>query len=216
MRIDRKIISTRFACDLAACKGACCTFPGGSGAPVLPDEQDVLREAWETVKKDVPRAHRQEVEAHGLFDHDGEDITLRCVDDRACVFVRYDGTVAKCAIQQAYFEKAFHWPKPLSCHLFPIRVRGKKRDQLRFETFSECAPAFEHGEEQGVSLIEFLKEPLERGFGAPFYEGLRRHAEEVHGNANGAEASRSGAEASRSGAEASRSGAEGSAGGETD
>lgn len=178
MRIDSKIISTRFACDLASCKGACCTFPGGSGAPVLPEEQETLLQAWEAVSSRVPEAHRDEVRRLGLFVHDGQEMTLRCHDDRACVFVFYDGDVAKCAIQQAHFEGEFHWPKPESCHLFPVRVRGKKRDQLRFETFSECAPAFAAGEAQDVSLVEFLKEPLRRVFGDAFYVGLLRHREE--------------------------------------
>ena len=179
MRIDRKIISTQFACDLAAFKGACCTFPGGSVAPVLQEEVDILLKAWETVKDRVPDAHRDDVEKMGLFVHDGEDLTLRCHDDRACVFVFFEGDVAKCAIQQDHFEGGFPWPKPESCHLFPIRVRGKKRNQLRFETFSECAPAFTAGETQGMPLIEFLKEPLRRAFGDAFYVGLHRHRSEV-------------------------------------
>jgi len=179
-------LTTSFACDLHACKGACCTFPGGSGAPVLPEEQETLLNAWQAVSHRVPVAHRDEVRRHGLFVHDGEELTLRCHDDRACVFVFYDEDVAKCAIQQAHVEKAFHWPKPLSCHLFPVRVRGKKRDRLRFETFSECAPAFSAGEEQGVSLVEFLREPLQRAFGDPFYVGLLRHRAEMTDTDGGA------------------------------
>ncbi|MDT8322785.1 MAG: DUF3109 family protein [Bacteroidota bacterium] len=179
MRIDSKILSTRFACDLAACKGACCTFPGGSGAPVLAEETETLRQAWKEVSHRVPEAHRDEVRRLGLFVHDGEELTLRCHDDRACVFVFYDGDVAKCAIQQAFHEGTFHWPKPESCHLFPIRVRGRKRDQLRFETFSECAPAFTVGEAEKLPLVAFLKDALRRAFGDAFYVGLLRHTEEM-------------------------------------
>ena len=179
MRIDQKIISTKFACDLDACKGACCTFPGGSGAPVLPEEEEILLEAWDRVSYRVPDSHREEVRENGLFEHDGEELTLRCVDDRACVFVFFDHDVAKCAIQQEYQEGKYHWPKPESCHLFPVRVRGKRRDQLRFETFSECAPAFVTGRDQDVSLVDFLEEALSRAFGAGFYAGLRRHRDDI-------------------------------------
>lgn len=145
---------------------------------MLPEERETLQAAWDAVSHRVPAVHRDEVRRFGLFVHDGEELTLRCHDDRACVFVFYDGDVAKCAIQQAYFENSFHWPKPESCHLFPVRVRGKKRDRLRFETFSECAPAFVAGEKQEISLIEFLREPLRRAFGDAFYVGLLRHREE--------------------------------------
>jgi hypothetical protein len=102
--------------------------------------------------------------------------------------VFFDQDVAKCAIQQEFQEGRFHWPKPLSCHLFPVRVRGKQRDQLRFETFSECSPAFVAGRAEGVSLVDFLEEPLTRAFGEEFYSGLRRHRDDVlsgNGDAHG-------------------------------
>ena len=172
--IDSRIFSTKFACDLPSCKGACCTFPGGLGAPVLPEETEQLQLAFAELKDRLPAEHVAVVLAYGLFEHHQNTIHLRCFDRRACVFVSYDGPIAKCAIQQAYYEGAFSWIKPVSCHLFPVRVDGKQRDRLRFEEFSECAPALVEGQRTDVHLLDFLEPALTRAFGADFYSSLPR------------------------------------------
>ena len=171
--IDSRIFSTQFACDLLVCKGACCTFPGGLGAPVLPEETEVLQKAYSALKQNLPHEHVAVVEEYGLFEHHQGTIHLRCHDQRACVFVTYDGTIAKCAIQQAYFQSAFDWEKPISCHLFPVRVHGKNRDRLHFEEFSECRSALVEGEKTGTRLVDFLEPALTRAFGPAFSASLR-------------------------------------------
>lgn len=185
LRIERSIITTRFACDLAACKGACCTFPGGSGPPVTEDELPLIRKAWDAVRDLIPSIHREEGERHGLIVDDGEELTIRCHDDRACVFVMYEGEVAICSIQKLHNEGRFHWPKPLSCHLFPIRVRGRKRDQLHFERFSECAPAIEAGQRENISLVEFLEVPIKRAFGDDTYAEMKQRSDDAIGVGKG-------------------------------
>jgi hypothetical protein len=175
--IDSRIFSTKFACDLSVCKGACCTFPGGLGAPVLPEETEVLKKAYGSLKDRLPVEHVDVVEKFGLFEHHHGTIHLRCHDQRACVFVAYDGAIAKCAIQQAFFEGAFEWEKPVSCHLFPVRVQGKNRDRLHFEEFSECRPAHIEGERNGTRLVDFLEPALTRAFGPEFSSSLRNHSD---------------------------------------
>ncbi len=182
LRVDQNIISTRFACDLAACKGACCTFPGGSGPPVAEDEIPILENAWEAVRDLVPGMHRQEGDRLGLFVQDGEDLTIRCYDHRACLFVMYEKDVAVCSIQKLHQEGQFDWPKPLSCHLFPIRVRGRRHDQLRYEQFSECAPALEAGAEADLPLVDFLETPLKRAFGDGIFTELKKRSDAFHQN----------------------------------
>ncbi len=185
MRIDRSIISTRFACDLAACKGACCTFPGGSGPPVHEDEIPIIEEAWKAVRPLLPAEHRREGDLYGLIVEDGEDLTLRCYDDRACIFVTYENDVAVCSIQRLHQQGRFDWPKPLSCHLFPIRIRGQRNAQLRLEHFGECAPAFAAGERDDVPLVEFLETPLRRAFGDGIYGELKARSDAHRQNGGG-------------------------------
>jgi len=180
LRVDHKIISTRFACDLAACKGACCTFPGGSGPPVSEEEVPILERAWEAVRDLIPGLHRQEGERLGLIVPDGEDLTIRCYDQRACLFVMYEKDVAICSIQKLHQDGKFDWPKPLSCHLFPIRVRGRRNDQLRYEEFSECAPALESGARDDIPLVDFLEGPLKRAFGAGLFSELKARSDDFH------------------------------------
>ncbi|MBR9978753.1 MAG: DUF3109 family protein [Bacteroidetes bacterium] len=178
LRIDETIISTRFACDLSACKGACCTFPGGSGAPVSLEEIPILKEAWKAVHDMLPAEHRREGETLGLFVRDGEDMTLRCYDDRACVFVMYEGPVALCSIQKLHQEAGFSWPKPLSCHLFPIRIRRRgSAAQLRLQHFRECEPGYAAGEELDVNLVDFLEVPLKRAFGGGVFTELKERSD---------------------------------------
>jgi len=176
MRIDEKIFTTRFACNLQACKGACCTFPGGAGPPVSASELPMLERAFDLVKHVLPVQHRRLVELDGLCAYENASMTIRCYDDRACVFVVYDQGIALCSIQQAWQRGDFPWPKPLSCHLFPIRIKGKHRDHLRFERFSECDPAFDEGDSQGIPLVDFLSQPLIRALGEAGFLELKQRS----------------------------------------
>lgn len=177
--IDDTIIGTHFACDLLRCKGACCTFPGGSGAPLLEEEIPILERAYPIVKHLLPREHVAVIEAEGVAGGRPGDRWVRCLNDEACVFVMYDGDIAKCAIQHAYYQGQFDWEKPQSCHLFPIRVSGAARNILRMESFSECEPAFERGDAENIKLVDFVHGALQRSFGPALVSALRREAQTV-------------------------------------
>lgn len=142
------------------------------------EEIPLIREAWGQVQEMIPESHREAGSRLGLIVQDDEDLTIRCIDDRACLFVTYEGDVAVCSIQKLHQSGRFRWPKPLSCHLFPIRVRGKKRDQLHFEHFSECAPAREAGECEETLLVDFLQDALTRAYGREFASALSARARE--------------------------------------
>jgi hypothetical protein len=88
-----------------------------------------------------------------------------------CVLVYYDSEIAKCALERAYFEGKSDFRKPISCHLFPIRVRGEK---LVYEEFSVCTPALNHGINENLLMYEFLKDSIIRRFGKEFYDNLEK------------------------------------------
>jgi hypothetical protein len=140
------------------------------------DEVAVLHEAFAAVKNSLPAEHRAVAERDGLFLRHGERLTLRCVDERACVFVMYDGEIAKCAIQHAHAAGAFPWVKPRSCYLFPIRMRRNGYTVLEYEQFSECRPALERGKREDIPLIDFLEKPLRREIGDEWFDRMRREA----------------------------------------
>ena len=170
--ISDDIAHARFACHLTACKGACCVV-GEAGAPVEHNELPVLNRAWNLLKGEVRPEAVAAVQVKGLVTKKSEGFELSCVGDAECVFVQYDTAgVAKCAIQKAYYEGRFNWEKPLSCHLFPIRITSiGQYDYLNFEFVPEiCSPAVQHGKEQNVYLAEYLSQPLVRKYGQEWYD----------------------------------------------
>lgn len=179
--VDERIATTAFCCDLAACRGGCCTLPGGSGAPLRDDEVAHVLGVVDVVADQLPARSLEEIRRGGAVDGSPGDHTVRCVDDKDCVFVYYDGAVAKCAIEKAWKEGKTDFRKPISCHLFPIRVSNFGGTYLYYEKFSECAPALVHGASTGVRVYELAKEALVRAFGEEWYNSLDEWAKEHAG-----------------------------------
>jgi hypothetical protein len=164
-----EIAETQFHCDLEKCKGACCTLESEFGAPLTEEEVKILADILPIVKKYLPEEHVQEIEEFGFhIIKSGEPMT-QTVGRKACVFVYFEREIAKCAIEKAYFNGEIDFRKPISCHLFPIRVSRFGDDVLRYEKFSECHPALENGREKQITIAEFCKESLKRMYGHNWY-----------------------------------------------
>lgn len=175
--IDENIPRTRFACDLERCKGACCTMPGQRGAPLLDEEVEEIEKAYPIVKKYLSFRHNDTIEERGLIQGRNGDHTTQVIDRRACVFAIFENDIAKCAFEKAYQNHEISWHKPLSCHLFPIRVAPGSPERLRFEEIAECRPALERGAKEQVLLTEFLRSPLRRAYGEQWYEEFSAHCQ---------------------------------------
>lgn len=163
--IDDNIVSTYFACNLKKCKGACCTFPGEYGAPLLDEEIAVIESCLEEAKKHLSRRSIKVLERDSFYSGKPGKYTTVCIDKRDCVFVYYEGDIALCALEKAYNEGKTRFKKPLSCHLFPIRVGNFGGKYMYYEKIDECTPALENGKINKISMINFLTEPLERFLG---------------------------------------------------
>ena len=180
VEIDNKIISTdlfskKFVCDLNACKGACC-IEGDGGAPLKLDEVEQIKANYEAIKPFMAMQGRNVVEKKGVsyIDANGENAT-NLVNNKECVFVYFDDTnTAKCSIEKAFRNGAIPFNKPISCHLYPIRVKEFDNYQaLNFEEWKICEPACECGSKLDIPVYRFLKEPIIRAFGENFYEELQ-------------------------------------------
>lgn len=171
--VHPSVAETKFACDLERCKGACCTFPGGRGAPLRDEEVAELQRAYPVVEAYLPERHRYTIERNGMVEGSPGNYATQCVEGAACVFVLYDGAVAKCAIEQAFLEGRIGWRKPESCHLFPIR-RSRDGKSIHFEYFHECEPALERGRRENIGVHAFSDAPLTRVFGREWTERLRQ------------------------------------------
>jgi hypothetical protein len=178
--IDGEVPGVRFACDLARCQGACCTIPGGFGAPLLPEEPAEIERAFGVVRAYLPEEHLFEIERGGLVVGSLASPATPCYDDRACVYVTYDRGVAKCSFERAFLAGETVWRKPLSCHLFPLRAERGIRHRLRFEFIHECMPAIQRGRSEDIHLWRFLGDPLIRAYGPAWYARFVRHCERDH------------------------------------
>lgn len=180
--LSEEIATARFSCDLGRCKGACCVV-GDAGAPVSKRERPVLRKAYRQLRDELNPRAVETVEERGLIQGDSDSgYELSCVDDKECVFVTYNKQgIAQCAIQKAYEEGRFKWEKPISCHLFPIRLkRITNFDYANFEYFPTlCSAGCEQGEREGIWLSEFLKKPLIRRYGKAWYADFEKACEKV-------------------------------------
>jgi hypothetical protein len=179
VEIGDKVVSTqifekKFVCDLAACKGACC-IEGDAGAPLTVEEVSILEDDLEAIKPYMREEGLKAIDEQGVFymDQDNEPVTT-LVNGAECAFVFFDDQgITKCSIEQAHKEGKTDFKKPISCHLYPIRV--KQFDDfkaLNYDKWDICSPACACGDELNVPVYKFLKEPIIRAFGAPFFDEL--------------------------------------------
>jgi len=191
LQIEDKIISLdvieqKFLCDIRQCLGECC-IDGDSGAPLEKDEIKILEEILPVVWKDLPEKSQQVIEKQGVsyIDIEGEPVTS-IVGNGECVFAYFDEKgVCKCAIEKAYREKKTDFYKPVSCHLYPVRV-AKYRNfiAVNYHQWNVCEAARILGKEKGIAVYQFLKEPLIRKFGADWYSQLEIAAQEMQNARN--------------------------------
>ena len=175
--VSEELIKENFICHLEKCKGACC-IEGDAGAPLSESEVAILEDIYPKVKPYMTAKGIQTVEAVGtsVKDFDG-DLTTPCVDtNKECAYVIWENGITKCAIEKAYEEGKTDWQKPISCHLYPIRLTEYPEfDMLNYDRWSICSSACSFGEEHQVKVYQFLKEPLIRKYGAAWYQELEEN-----------------------------------------
>lgn len=175
------IIEENFLCDLSACKGECCV-EGDSGAPLEDEEVKKLEEVLPHVWDELSPEARTIIEKQGVAykDTDGEMVTS-IVNGKDCVFTYYDEKgICKCAIEKAYKDGKIDFYKPVSCHLYPIRLqRYREFLAVNYHRWRVCKAAVALGDKEGLKIYQFLKEPLIRRFGEAWYNELCIAAEEV-------------------------------------
>jgi hypothetical protein len=179
--VSEEIFEKKFVCDLQACKGACCV-EGESGAPLEEDELSSLEEVYEIVKPYLRPEGIQALEEKDLYevDSDGDYVTTLVGDHGVCAYAFFDQHgIAKCALEQAYLDGKTNWKKPISCHLYPIRL-AQLPDYVavNYHHWPICQPACECGSKLEVPVYKFLKEPLIRRFGESWYQELELVATE--------------------------------------
>lgn len=180
IQIDDKVISLdlfekHFTCDISKCLGACCVH-GDSGAPLEEDEILILEQNIDKIKPYLTPEGIAVIEQCGVsvIDFDNEFVTPLVRGGEECAYSFFSANgVCLCGIEKAYREGVIPFIKPISCHLYPIRVkRFEKITALNYDRWSICAPARELGEKEKKPVFMFLEEPIIRMFGEDFYKSL--------------------------------------------
>lgn len=179
--VSTQIFERKFVCDLNACKGACC-IEGDSGAPLTLEEIDLIEDDLEEIKPYMRPEGIAAVEKTGVFymDQENEPVTT-LINGGECAFVYFDDQgITKCSIEQAHRDGKTAFKKPISCHLYPIRVK-KYNDftALAYNEWHICSPACACGEKLDVPVFRFLKEPIIRAFGEAFFNELEIVDQEI-------------------------------------
>ena len=185
LEIDDKLISLdilekKFSCDLSKCKGNCCVF-GDSGAPISEEEVELVKENYEQIKPYMSKRGIEEVEKQGFSMIDIEhDRVTPLIDNLACAYISYDGDIALCAIERAFLDKKINFRKPISCHLYPIRLtKYSKFTAVNYDKWDICKAALKKGKQENIPLYISLKESITRKFGKDFYEQLKYAGENL-------------------------------------
>jgi len=182
--IDNIIVSDefrdgRFCCNLKKCLGVCC-IEGDAGAPLEEDEISILEDNLEAIEPYMREEGIQVIGKNGVFDYDEfGDYVTPLIKDKDCAFVYYDeNNIAGCAIEKAYDEGKIDFQKPVSCHLYPVRITKKKNfEAVNYHKWFICEPARTLGKEKGVYLYKFLETPLIRKYGEKWYKKLKNEIE---------------------------------------
>lgn len=179
--ISEEIFEKEFVCNLSACKGQCC-IDGDAGAPLTQDETKILEDIFPKIKSYLRPEGIAAIEAQGTWiaGEDG-DLETPLVNQSACAYVVFDNDKALCGIEKAFLDGKTDFKKPISCHLYPIRLSEYSQfTAVNYHQWHICSPACELGKELSVSVYKFLKEPLIRKFGKSWYDDLEKVAEEFY------------------------------------
>jgi len=175
--VSDAVVEEQFVCDLQKCKGGCCE-DGDAGAPLEKEEMAMINEVYEAVKPYLTREGIEEIERNGRYHYDREfGWVTPTIAGKMCAygFRNRQGTI-QCGIEQAFNEGKTGWKKPISCHLFPIRIKKSKTQDLEYVNYEPrdemCHPACVLGKKLKVPAYVFLKDALIRKYGEEFYHTL--------------------------------------------
>lgn len=175
--VSDELLEQKFICDLSKCKGACCQ-QGDFGAPVDDEEMKIIKQLYPKIKSQLTEDAVAKIESSGLFKSYRNDSFMgtNLLENGSCIFVKKNelGTL-ECMIEKAHYRGETDFKKPISCHLYPVRVMENPRVNLTALNYSEwdiCKAACELGQKENMPLYQFVKEAIIRKYGQEFYDQL--------------------------------------------
>lgn len=176
--VSEEVVKKQFVCNLKACFGECCV-KGDSGAPLEEEEITIIEDYLDQIKLYMTPDGKKAIDKAGVFDYDSDgEMVTSLVEGKECAFVYFEDEIAFCSIERAYREGQIDFVKPLSCHLYPIRIsKYKGFEAVNYHNWSICDMALVHGKKEKTALYEFVKEPLIRKYGQEWYDRLVEEVE---------------------------------------
>ena len=184
--VEDRVLREQFVCNLNACKGACC-WEGDYGAPVDEEERRTLDRIYETVKPYLTEEGRAVIETQGtsIYFEKAKEYGTPLLANEACAYLTTDANgIAKCGIERAFEDGKIDFHKPISCHLYPVRIahdRLTNMETLAYDEWDICSAACALGKSLQMPVYRFVKNALVRKYGADFYEELEAGAKHLAG-----------------------------------
>ena len=174
--INEEVYQKNFICNIQKCKGACC-WEGDYGAPLEENEIDILEKEYESIKPYLDEEGIDYIDKHGIYEYikDLKKNATALLSDGRCAFLNIDNGIAKCGIEKAHEAGKSSLKKPISCHLYPIRIENNNEngfEVLKYDQWDICNAACDLGNENQVRIYQFLKEARIRKYGIDFYNQL--------------------------------------------
>jgi hypothetical protein len=176
--LSEDLFDKHFICDLNSCKGACCV-EGDFGAPVNESEIATINDLLPAISPFLSQEGLEIITRNGISEHDTDgDLVTTCLPTGECVFAVKDNGILSCGIENAWKAGRINFQKPISCHLYPIRInKVGDYDALNYHKWEICKPACSFGEKHQTPIYKFLKAPLVRAYGEGWYNELDAIAE---------------------------------------
>ena len=174
--VSEDLLEESFVCDLNACKGACCV-EGDTGAPLEKSELKILDEIYQDVKPYlIPEGILELEKRKYMWEEEDQKWKTPLIQNGPCAYVNYDKGVAVCGIEKAYLDGKVDFRKPVSCHLYPVRISQYKTfEAVNYERWNICKAACKNGSKLKVPVFRFVKEALIRKYGEEFYNVLEAY-----------------------------------------
>jgi hypothetical protein len=175
--ISDDILNKKFKCNTNVCKGACCV-KGEEGAPLEKNEEALLNKNFKKLEKYISKDGFEIISNQGVSTKDNEGVLhTPLVNERECAYVNIDEKgIVNCGIENAYNDKVIDFQKPISCHLYPVRISELKNyTALNFHNWEVCESACSEGDKNNIHLIDFLKDAFKRKFGEKWFGELLKN-----------------------------------------
>jgi len=178
--ISTDLVTKLFTCDLQQCKGACCVL-GDSGAPVDENERVLLQKIFPSLRAFLSTEGIQAIEELGttVTDSDNECVTP-LIEGRECAYTVFENEIARCGIEKAFLAGAVTFRKPLSCFLYPVRIKKYKTfEAVNYDNWTVCDPARALGASLQIPVYEFTASALRQKYGEEWFHALKMAAKEM-------------------------------------